>query len=64
MQTFTSHVEADDATSCSDFIITGPVEFSFVISVLHVPALQEMWITKERWLESIPCITRSTPNQI
>ena len=64
MQTFTSHVVADDATSCSDFIITGPVEFSFVISVLHVPALQEMWITKERWLESIPCITRSTPNQI
>ena len=33
-------------------------------SVLQLPALQGMWITKERWLELVPCITRSTPNQI
>ena len=33
-------------------------------SVLQHPALQGMWITKERWLELVPCITRSTPNQI
>ncbi|KAK7844651.1 putative disease resistance protein rga4 [Quercus suber] len=47
MQTFTSHVGADGATSSSDFIFTCPEEFSFVISVLQFPALQEMWITKE-----------------
>nr|POF05755.1 hypothetical protein CFP56_43506 [Quercus suber] len=47
MQTFTSHVGADGATSCSDFIFTCPEEFLFVISVLQFLALQEMWITKE-----------------
>ena len=39
MQTFTLHVGADDTTWVG--------KFSFVISVLQFPALQEMWITKE-----------------
>ena len=41
MQTFTSHVGADGATSRSDFIFTCPWEFSFVINVLQFLALQK-----------------------
>ena len=44
----TSHVGADDATSCSDFIITSPEEFHLLLGSWNsLLVLQEMWITKE-----------------